>query len=94
MSDDIFDELREIFEISQDVKIEFKEIYGLTFAFESKINIMRNSIVSTEIAPLGIIYEENDEYYFAPLDEVENINEIIKEYVKTIPEGECSHSQQ
>ena len=94
MSDDIFDELREIFEISQDVKIEFKEIYGLTFAFESKINIMRNSIVSTEIAPLGIIYKENDEYYFAPLDEVENIDEIIKEYVKTIPEGECSHSQQ
>ena len=85
MSDDIFNELREIFEISQDVKIEFKEIYGFTFAFESKINIMRNSIVSTEIAPVGIIYEENDEYYFAPLDEVENIDEIIKEYVKTIP---------
>ena len=81
MSDDIFNELRKIFEISQDVKIEFKEIYGLTFAFESKINIMRDSIASTEIAPLGIIYEENDEYYFAPLDEVEIIDDIIKEYV-------------
>ena len=94
MSDDIFDGLREIFEISQDVNIEFKEIYGLTFAVESKINIMSDSITSTEIAPLGIIYEENDEYYFAPLDEVENIDEIIKEYVKTIPEVECSHAEQ
>ncbi len=94
MSDDLFDDLREIFDITQDVKIEFKDDYGLTFVFESKMNMIRNSVVSAEIKPLGIIHKENGEYYFAPLDEMVNIEEIIKEYVKTIPEEECSHFQQ
>lgn len=94
MSDNLSDDLREIFDITQDVKIEFKETHGLTLVFESKVNLIREMIVSTEIAPLGIIYKENGEYYFAPLDEVENIEGIIKEYVKTIPEEECSHYQQ
>lgn len=94
MSDDFFDDLREIFDINQDVKIEFKDDYGLTFVFESKMNMIRNSVVSAEIKPLGIIHKENGEYYFTPIYEMVNIEEIIKEYVKTIPEEECSHFQQ
>lgn len=82
MSDNVLDELMEIFEIRQDTEIEFKEMYGLTFAFIRKITQIKERISSAEISPLGIIYSKNGEYYFAPLDEVQNINEIVREYVK------------
>lgn len=94
MSDDIFEDLRKIFEIKQDIIIEFKEVYGFTFVFSTRIHTLKDGTSSGEIKPLGIIYNENGEYYFAPLDRVENIPEIIKEYVKIILEGECSRFQQ
>jgi hypothetical protein len=81
MLDNTIDEIMDIFEIQHSTKIEFKEVCGFTFVSISKINIIRNN-VSAEIRPLGIIYEENDEYYFAPLHGADNIEEIIKEYVK------------
>ena len=82
MSDDIFKGLKDIFEIKQEKSIEFKEIYGLTVVCISKITIINDEITSAEIKAVGIIYKENDNYYFAPLDEVENLDEIIKAYVK------------
>lgn len=82
MSDNILDELMDIFEIRQDTEIGFKEIYGFIFVFMTKFTRFNDEITSAEIEPAGIIYKENDEYYFAPLDEAENIHEIVKEYVR------------
>jgi predicted transglutaminase-like protease len=45
---------------------------------------MHNHIPSASIRPVAIIYEENDQYYLAPLDEPIKINEIVKEFVENI----------
>ena len=44
--------------------------------------MIKGRISSASIAPVGIIYEENGQYYLAPLDEAVNINETVKEYVE------------
>lgn len=82
MSDNLLDEIIEYFEIKQDTKIEFKQLHNLTFAFLKTIHIINDSVTSAEIKALGIIYKENDEYYFAPLDEVSEVEGIVKEFVK------------
>ena len=79
MSDNI---LKDLFEIREDKTYEFKEICGLTFAFMTQTTIIQEKISAYEIKPVGIIYKENDEYYFAPLNLADNIDEIIEEYVK------------
>ena len=84
MKDDIFKDIENIFEFSLDTSYEFKELYGFTFVFKTQILIFKNQISSAEIAPAGIIYEENGEYYFAPLYKSSDIEEIVKEYVKII----------
>ena len=40
-------------------------------------------ISSAEIKPLGIIYEENGEYYLSPLDRIDDIEAIMKEFVES-----------
>lgn len=82
MKDELINDIGGFFEISQDTDFEFKEFYGLTFVFKRKIVHFRNRISSAEIAPVGIIYEENGEYCFAPLDRTEDIHEIVREYVE------------
>ena len=63
---------------------EFKELYGFTFVFENTTVYFKDTIASADIKPVGIIYAENDDYYFAPFDKAENLKKIIKEYVKFI----------
>lgn len=82
MSDDILNYLEDLFEFKYDTGFEFKEIYGFTFVFKRKILLFKDRVSSAEIAPAGIIYEENGQYYFAPLDKVTDIEEIVEEYVK------------
>lgn len=82
MSDDLLSDLREAFEIKKRVFFEFKELYGLTFAFKTKIIFIKDKPSAAEIKPMGIIYKENGEYYFAPLDEVGDIKAIINEFMK------------
>lgn len=84
MSDDLLSDLREAFEIEERVFFEFKELYGLTFAFKTKIIFIKDKPSAAEIKPMGIIYKENGEYYFAPLDKRADIEAIVKKYVKTI----------
>ena len=82
MSDDI---IKDIFEIRQENQYEFKKVFGFTFVFKTTMTMLRKKISSVEIKPIGIIYEENDEYYFAPIiDEVDNIREIIEKYVENV----------
>ena len=60
----------------------FSKKYGFTFVFRRDITLINNQLTSAEIKPIGIIYEENDEYYFAPLHGNDEINAIIKEFVE------------
>ena len=76
------DEIFETFQINETVTYEFREICGFTFAFREKIYTMKDSLTSAEIKPVGIFYEENGEFYLAPLDETINIEQIVEEYVK------------
>ncbi|MBE6500486.1 MAG: hypothetical protein E7Z80_08095 [Methanobrevibacter thaueri] len=85
MNDNI---IQDIFEIKDKTYIEFKTQHNLTFVFKTKILIMKDKIPTAEIKPLGIIYKQNQDYYFAPLTPVESIEEIVKEYVKTLKEEE------
>lgn len=79
MSDDF---LKDLFEITQDHQFEFKEVYGFTFVFRTTLTKFKEMITSAEIKPVGIIYEENGEYYLAPLDKVVDITAVVKEFVK------------
>lgn len=74
----------------------FKKLCGLTFVFKSEVTSIKDNLTSAEISPVGIIYEENGEYYFAPLHHTDEIDEIVKEYVENIliQEVECFHFQQ
>ena len=72
----------EFFKITQDTEFKFKDSYGFTFVFEENILRINEKISSVELKPVGIIYEENDEYYFAPLDEVGDIKAVINEFMK------------
>lgn len=71
-----------LFKINQNTEFKFKNVNGLTFVFEENILEVNEKISSAELKPLGIIYEENDEFYLAPLDEVTDIKAIIKKFVE------------
>lgn len=82
MEDKITRFIYDTFEIERDSKYHFRNLYGLTFVFKDDVITMRNHVRSYSISPIGIIYKENEEYYFAPLDRTATLNEIIKEYVE------------
>lgn len=84
MDKDIKDFIDKIFEIKIDTQYHFKTLYGFTFVFTEETASLRGSITSSLLSPTGIIYEENGEYYFAPLDETYQIEDIIAEYVKKV----------
>ena len=64
------------------VEYDFRKLYGFTFAFKSEFIRMRNQLTSASITPVGIIYEENGEFYMAPLYDDIEIEEVIKSYVE------------
>ena len=70
--------------IKEIIKYEFKTICGFTFIFKKEEMQMNNRISSLEIMPIGIIYEENDEYYLAPLHDTIEIDEVIKSFVEEV----------
>lgn len=69
------------FEIEVDSEYQFKELYGLTFVFKNDVTIIKKRLSSNSLSPVGIIYEENDEYYFAPLDKSVSLSSVVREYV-------------
>ncbi len=82
MKDEIGEFIKDTLKIDETSNYRFRKIYGLTFVFEEIFLEINEKISSAEIKPVGIIFEENDEYLFSPLDEVDDIEPIIKEYVK------------
>ena len=72
----------EMLEITDHIEYVFEKRFGLTFVFRRDITFIRDKITSAEIIPMGIIYEENDQYYFAPLYDKDEIEAIVKEFVE------------
>ncbi|MBQ2832843.1 hypothetical protein [Methanobrevibacter sp.] len=60
----------------------FHKLYGFTFVFRRDITTLNDKVTSAEILPVGIIYEENDEFCYAPLYGNDEIDEIIQEFVE------------
>ena len=56
--------IKESLNIEETREIQFREMYGFTFAFEKNVMIFMDEMASAEIRPAAIIYEENDEFYF------------------------------
>ena len=76
------DESNDLINITESVEYEFKKLYGFVIAFRIQTLTVNDIISSASIKPQGIIYKENDEFYFAPLDDVDDIKPIIKEFVE------------
>lgn len=81
MDDRLKKVMNQLFDIDIKTTYHFREFYGFTFVFKKDIAQINDQLTSAEIKPLGIIYKENDDYYFAPLDVTIELDEIIKEYV-------------
>lgn len=69
-------------EIKHIDEYQFREIYGFTFVFKKYALLFNNQISSAEIKPIAIIYEEKGQYYLAPIDVVDEIEEVVKEFVR------------
>ena len=82
MEDRIMTLFEDIIDIDEIRDYQFHEVFGFTFVFKKKIIVINDMITSGEIKPIAIIYEENGEYYLAPIDVVDEIDEVIKEFVK------------
>ena len=74
--------MNNVLHIKKETELEFREIYGFTFVVKTKFIFHKDSPAYSEIKVIGIIYDENDEYYFAPLYDDVNINEVVEEFVK------------
>lgn len=81
MEDKLKKFVHDTFEIETDGEYQFKEMYGLTFVFKNETVLIKKRIISNSLSPVGIIYEENDEYYFAPLDENISLSDVVPEYI-------------
>lgn len=82
MKDKLEEFLTELIGFDEYREYSFKKCHGMTFVFRSTFIKLNDEISSAEIKPVGIIYEENDEIYFAPLDKVDKIEPIVEEFVK------------
>lgn len=82
MDEKIKEFIEDLLEIKKISEYCFSEIHGYTFVFKKEILIINTKNVSAEIKPIGIIYEENGEYYLAPIDVVNEIGEVVKEFVR------------
>ncbi len=74
--------LDDLFEIKTYYQYDFKKLYGLTFVFSEKIVHINDKISSAEIRPVGIIYEENGQYYLAPLYDKIETEEVVRKFVE------------
>lgn len=74
--------VEDFFDIASIEEYSFHEIYGFTLTFKKETVFIDEQIASAEIKPIAIIYEENGEYYLAPIDVVDEIDEVVKEFVE------------
>lgn len=72
----------DVLDIKEITEYEFVEKYGFTFVVKREVTHINDKLSSVEIIPLGIIYDENGEYYYAPLHVTTEIDAIVKKYVE------------
>lgn len=82
MKDEIVEFITDQFNIDSNITFEFHESCGFTFVFKKSVYTYHEKYSSAEIKPVAIIYEENGEFYLAPLDEITKIDTIVKEFVE------------
>lgn len=82
MDKEVKEFLDEMLEITNDIEYVFEKRFGLTFVFRRDITFIRDKITSAEIIPIGIIYEENDQYYFAPYMTRTRLRQLLKNLLK------------
>ena len=82
MKYEIVDFITGQFDIDEITTFEFRKICGFIFVFQKSIFTYHENYTSAEIRPVAIIYEENGEFYLAPLDETTEIDEVVKEFVR------------
>ena len=85
MDSDIRKFVHDALDIEVTSEYEFRKLYGFTFVFRTDMIAINDRISSAEIAPIGIIYDENGEYYYAPLDVTDEIDKIVKKFVENLP---------
>lgn len=73
-----------LIDIDETHEYQYRKICGFTFVFKKEIISINGRISSGEIKPFAIIYEENGQYYLSPIDEVDEIEEVVKQYVEKI----------
>lgn len=83
MKDEIKTLVEDLLNIEEISQYSFRKICGFTFVIKSQTIFINEQCTSAEIKPVAIIYEENDEYYLAPLDVIDDIEGIVKDYVKS-----------
>lgn len=66
MKDELERFIKNQFNITENTEFKFHEMCGLMFVFKQTFFNIDEKITSAEIKPVGIIYEESNEYYFAP----------------------------
>ena len=81
MKDEIMEFLKEGFNFDEITEFHFREICGFTFVIKKSFLKLKERYASAEVKTVGIIFEENGEYYFAPLDKHSKKEQIIKEFV-------------
>ena len=82
MNDEIMELVKNILNFDETVEFHFREIYGFTFVIKKSFLKLNKKVTSAEVKVAGIIFEENGEYYFAPLDKHSKKEQIIKEFVE------------
>lgn len=82
MTREIENLIGDVFKIKAEREYHFRTLYGFTFVFKEKIVHRKDEILSGEIKPVAIIYEENGQYYLAPIDGAVEIDEVVKEFVE------------
>ena len=82
MDDVLKDFIYDAFDIHEITEYEFHEMYGFTFVAKRGISFVEEHLSAAEIVPVGIIYEENGEFYFAALHDAIEIDEIVKNFVE------------
>ena len=73
--------VEEFLDIDEISDYQYKEVCGFTFVFKREITVLNDRISSADIRPIAIIYEENGQYYLAPIDVVDEIEEVVKGFV-------------
>lgn len=79
---EIEDILKDFLPLEEITEISFKKVCGFYFAYRTTDIIIKDEISSIQITPVAIIYEENGEFYLAPIDGEDKIEEIVKSFAE------------